>query len=259
MVDSTHHHSCEKSARVADLSSIDAASEVPSSNYKPQVDLRRFQQLLEEEESCGRRQSPSLSTNFRPAGSNGVLVDNHQAKSLSMASEDLSGPQGLKGVVGNRHVVGVSSQSVPGCMVVPEKHPGTAWCSDSVDSLHEVRNADLAGEASSTVGPNELSAVPPDHSVSVDRSVTSVSSHLQPPGPIPKSHPLEMEKCFSENKRGPLKSLRKVEVEEDEEGGTVISTSTSKIHADLSRLEQVRQIVVEIGKTCPLFSFLLLY
>ena len=235
----------EKSARVADLSSIDGVAEVPSGEYKPQVDLRRFQQLLEEEES--RHGGPNFPPNF-PSG--GGLMGGLPTKLSSVASNDTPlCPRGPEEVVGNRHVVagGVPARGGKGQLVEREKRGGSAWCDDSADSLHNVVERHRAGagrgHVESMMGASELSCIPLDHIRSREdaTSLSSQVSHLQPSNPIPRSRPLVLEERRlpgdRRDGRGQLNPGRTKEEEEEE--GTLMSTNTSKIHADLSRLEQV--------------------
>ena len=251
-----------KSARVADLSSIDGSSEAASTGgYKPRtVDLRRFQQLLEQEEN-----------------SHAVARKGHQAPHQPPGGAS-SGGQGMKAVpapqvtsegrgrsMGGGHASETTEKSScapAGHVLKSEKR--SAWCDDSVGS--SVRGEDfLVSEKvynlrpANTVVANELSAVPLEPSVKTSvgsastmasrgetRELSSEATHLGAaaagtgvdllPGASSKRQ-LENELLAQQN-GGKVADVG-AEVAGD---GSMISRSTSRIHADLSRLEQVREV-----------------
>ncbi len=240
-----------KSARVADLSSIDVSgSEVQpsSSDYKPQVDLRRFQQLLEEEEKTHHLEKRNVSLKGQTGGLSSTQVAHTADKEPPVERTIGPGKSGARSSTGMREEV---LESV--C------HRESAWCDDSVHSSGRGGGRGHGGmvpDSGSVQPPSEqgasgISTFPLGSSVRSSEGTYKIELlggndrrlqqlHRKLPGAVEDRVDGEV---------GPAGTVSAIEghgntEEEEEEGdeGTLASQNTSKIHADLSRLELVRSI-----------------
>lgn len=243
-----------KSGRVADLSSIDVSgSELqPSSSgdYKPQVDLRRFQQLLEEEEKTQLSKKQNISLKGQTDGGPSSTQVAHTANREPPVRRQ-NGP-GKSGVLSTAGVSGHHMEQV-----LESEYPReSAWCDDSVHSGRGqggVAPDEGCVQLLSEQGASEISSFPLGSSVRSSEGARDVElsgggdgKALQFPGKLPvvvegrvdgRGRPAGSSASAMEG-RGNTDNLN----EEEGDDGTLASRNTSKIHADLSRLELVRRI-----------------
>jgi len=248
VVSPTTDQKLAKSARVADLSSIDTSSEAASTGgYKPhKMDLRRFQQLLEQEDTHLHAKEYQQTSQLPPGGGS-AGSGGQGTMSTAPAAQLVPGGRGKLKSCSRTLTVDRSTHAHTAHELKSEKR--SAWCDDSVEgSCVGGEGFAAAAEkvcnvrpAASTVVASELSAVPLESSV---KSGTGLASVVASNGKSVGSR-RQLGKELLARQRGRKGADVGAEVVGD---GSTISQNTSRIHADLSRLEQVRDTRSKLRK-----------